>query len=152
VQRDFWDWVVVVGVPTGTAIAALTMLVAWITLRRARTLITFRDPACEDAPHVENQVDAGVTVTVSTSGMWKQKKFEPTIRLGRRGQRIRELQYSSQEHFPPLRTGPWEGRARWRFARPDAGRIRVKLKIRLWPHGRGTFKGTLDVPPRPPSA
>jgi hypothetical protein len=80
------DWVVVVVVPLGAAIAALTLLVAWIALRRGGTHIIFRDASCEPANGDPNQVDAGVTVAVDATGTWRRRRrkgLEPTIPLGR---------------------------------------------------------------------
>jgi hypothetical protein len=68
------DWVVVVVVPLGAAIAALTLLVAWIALRRGGTHIIFRDASCEPANGDPNQVDAGVTVAVDATGTWRRRR------------------------------------------------------------------------------
>ena len=147
-RRDFWDWVVVVVVPLGAAIGALALLVAWIALRRSRTVITFRDEVCETPEDDPSHVDAGVTVSVAASGFWTQKTFAPTFRLRRWRRRIHGLTDVSLEHFPAWCGGSWEGRARWRFHRPHARKIRMKLKVRLWPHGRRTFRTKLKLPPR----
>jgi hypothetical protein len=147
-RRDFWDWVVVVVVPLGAAIGALALLVAWIALRRGRTLITFHDEVCETPENDPSQVDAGVTVSVSSSGFWTQKTFAPTFRRGRWRRRIHGLRDVSLDHFPTWCAGSWEGRVRWRFYPPGARKIRMKLKVRLWPHGRRTFRTTLKLPPR----
>lgn len=146
-RRDFWGWVVVVVVPLGAGVGALALLVAWIALRRGRTLVTFRDVVCETPEDDPSQVDAGVMVSVASSGFWTQKTFAPTLRLRRWRRRIVGLSDVSPEQFPASHAGSWEGRVRWRFRRPRARKIRMKIKIRLWPHGRRTFKARLKLPP-----
>lgn len=82
-RRDFWDWVVVVGVPVGAIFAALSVLVGWIALRRGRRPITFRDAQCETVEGHPDQVDASVFLKVSAIGRWERRALEATVRSGR---------------------------------------------------------------------
>ena len=147
-------WVFSLIAAIGVVLTAVGVAAALVGVWRTRTLVTFGEADSQAVPNLPALVRVAIPVAVTANGWWRQKKFDVVIRQVSfwpwKRRRISDLRYDGHHRFPRSHKETWDGTVRWQFTRPEAQHVKVKLKIKLAPHGKRTFREKVTlIQPQP---